>query len=193
MGCLGEGMTFVSYYSQKSNSELLTFQFEKQKLRKPCNSYPGTLIYPQRLIWNSFYIFQITLFAILYSTLCFWMQEICLVFNLFFPFCYSRVYSFFYFSLLLLFSCVWLFVAPWTAACQASLSFTVSWSLLKLMSIESVMPSNHLILYRPLLLLPSIFPSIRVFSSETRWERLIGKKMIFHLNFHCMWSSKFLL
>ena len=52
----------------------------------------------------------------------------------------------------------------WTAACQASLSFTISWSLLKLMSIELVMPSNHLILYCSLLLLPSIFPSIRVFS-----------------------------
>ena len=58
-------------------------------------------------------------------------------FNLFFPFCYCRVYSFFYFSWLLLFSCVWLFVTPWTAARQASLSITVSWSLLKLMSIES--------------------------------------------------------
>ena len=56
---------------------------------------------------------------------------------------------------------------PWTAACQSSLSFTISWSLLKLMSIESVMPSNHLILCRPLLLPPSIFPSIRVFSSES--------------------------
>ena len=54
------GMAFVSYYSQKSNSKLLTFPFEKQKLRKICNSYSGTLIYPQRLIWNSFYIFQIT-------------------------------------------------------------------------------------------------------------------------------------
>ena len=53
------------------------------------------------------------------------------------------------------------FPTPWTAACQASLSFTISWSLLKLMSIEFVMPSNHLILCRPLLLLPSIFPSIR--------------------------------
>ena len=64
---------------------------------------------------------------------------------------------------------------PWTAACQSSLSFTISWSLLKLMSIESVMPSNHLILCRPLLLLPSIFPSIRVFSSESalriRWSK----------------------
>ena len=65
------------------------------------------------------------------------------------------------------------FVTPWTAAHQASLSFTISQSLLKLMSIESVIPSNHLILYCLLLLLPSIFPSIRVFSSEStlhiRW------------------------
>ena len=70
-------------------------------------------------------------------------------------------------------SCVWLFVTPWTAAHQASLSITNSWSLLKLMSIELVMPSSHLILCRPLLLRPSIFPSIRVFSSESvlhiRW------------------------
>ena len=56
---------------------------------------------------------------------------------------------------------------PWTAACQASLSFTISWSLFKLMCIESVMPSNHLILCCPLLLLPSIFPNIRVFSNES--------------------------
>ena len=66
-----------------------------------------------------------------------------------------------------------LFVTPWTAACQTSLSFTISQSLLKLMSIESVMPSNHLILCRPLLLLPSTFPSIRVLSNEStlhiRW------------------------
>ena len=60
----------------------------------------------------------------------------------------------------------WLFVTQCTAAHQASLSFTVSWSLLKLMSIESVMPFNHLILCCPLLLLPSIFPNIRVFSNE---------------------------
>ena len=56
---------------------------------------------------------------------------------------------------------------PMDVAAQASLSFTISWSLLKLMSIESVMPSNHLIFYRPLLLLPSMFPSIRVFSNES--------------------------
>ena len=66
-----------------------------------------------------------------------------------------------------LFSPVQLFVTPWTAACQASLFFTISWSLLKLMPIESVMPSNHLILHHPLLLPPSIPPSIRVFSNES--------------------------
>ena len=70
---------------------------------------------------------------------------------------------------------VQLFVTPWTAACQASLSTTNSWSLLKLMSIELVMPSNHLILCHPLLLLPSVFPSIRVFSNESvlciRWPQ----------------------
>ena len=70
---------------------------------------------------------------------------------------------------------VWLFVTLWTAACQASLSITNSWSLLKFMSIASVMPSNHLILCRPLLLSPSIFPSIRVFSNESvlhlRWPK----------------------
>ena len=62
---------------------------------------------------------------------------------------------------------VWVFVTPWTAARQASLSFTISLSLLKLMSIESVIPSNHLIFCWLLLLLPSIFPSIRVLSSES--------------------------
>ena len=74
-----------------------------------------------------------------------------------------------------LLSHVRLFVTPWTAAPQASLSITISRSLLKLMSIESVMPSNHLILCRPLLLLPSVFPSIRVFSIESplciRWPK----------------------
>ena len=68
-----------------------------------------------------------------------------------------------------------LFATPWTAACQASLSITNSQSLLKLMSIEFVMPFNHLILCRPLLLPPSIFPSIRVFSNESvshiRWPK----------------------
>ena len=72
-------------------------------------------------------------------------------------------------------SCVRLFVTPWTAACQPSLSFTISRSMLKLMSIGLMMPSNHLILCRPLLLLPSIFPSIRVLSNELavriRWPK----------------------
>ena len=79
------------------------------------------------------------------------------------------------FSSVQLLSCVQLFAIPWTAARQASLSITNSWSVLKLMSIESVMPSNHLILCCPLLLLPSIFPSITVFSSESvlliRWPK----------------------
>ena len=77
------------------------------------------------------------------------------------------------FSSVQLLSCVQLFATPCTAARQASLSITNSWSLLKLMSIESVMPSGHLILCHPLLLLPSVFPSSRVFSNESvlciRW------------------------
>ena len=71
------------------------------------------------------------------------------------------------FSPVQLFSHVRLFATPWTAAHQASLSITNSQTLLKLMSIEPVMPSNHLIFCHPLLLLPSIFPSIRVFSNES--------------------------
>ena len=75
-------------------------------------------------------------------------------------------------------SCVWLFATQWTAVRQASLSVTNSWSLLKLMSMESVMPSNHLILCQPLLLLLSVFPSIRVFSIESvlciRWPEYWG-------------------
>ena len=72
-------------------------------------------------------------------------------------------------------SYIWLFATPWTAAWQASLSFTISHSLLKFMPIESVMPSNHLVLCYPLLLLPSIFPNITVFSNELafciRWPK----------------------
>ena len=68
-----------------------------------------------------------------------------------------------------------LFATPWTAAGQSSLFFTISWSLLKLMSIELVMPYNHLVLCHPFLLLPSVFPSIRVFSNESalciRWPK----------------------
>ena len=78
-------------------------------------------------------------------------------------------------------SCVWLFATPWTAACQASLSITNSRSLPKTMSTESVMSSNHLILCHPLLLLPSIFPSIRVFSNESA----------FHIRWPKYWSFSF--
>ena len=74
-----------------------------------------------------------------------------------------------------------LFATPWTAECQASLSITNSWSLPKLMSIELVMPSNHLILCRPFLLLPSIFPSIRVFSNES----------VLHISWPKYWSFSF--
>ena len=87
----------------------------------------------------------------------------------------TAVRRFLQFSSVQLLSPVWLFATPWTAARQASLSITNSRSSLKLMSIESVMPSNHLILCRPLLLPPSIFPSIRVFSNESvlriRWPK----------------------
>ena len=75
---------------------------------------------------------------------------------------------------------VWLFATPWTTARQASLSITISQNLLKLISIESVMTSNHLILYHPLLL-PSIFPSIRVFSNES----------VLHIRWPKYWSFSF--
>ena len=85
------------------------------------------------------------------------------------------------FSSVHLLSGVRLFVTPWTTAHQASLSFTNSRSLPKLMSIESVMPSNHLILCRPLLVLPSVFPSIKVFSNESA----------FHIRCPKYWSISF--
>ena len=78
-------------------------------------------------------------------------------------------------------SCIQLFATPWSAAHQAFLSFTNSKSLLKLMSIESVMPSNYLILFCPLLLLPSIFPSIRVFSNVS----------VLHIRWPEYWSFSF--
>ena len=80
-----------------------------------------------------------------------------------------------------LLSHVWLFATPRTAACQAFLSITNFWTLLKLRSIESVMPSNHLILCRPLLLLPSIFPSLRVFSNDS----------VLHIRWPKYWSFSF--
>ena len=87
----------------------------------------------------------------------------------------KQIFSVVQFSSVQLLSPVRLFATPWTAACQAPLSITNSWSLLKLMSIESVMPSNHPIFCRSLLLPPSIFPSIWVFSNESvlciRWPK----------------------
>ena len=85
------------------------------------------------------------------------------------------------FSSVQLLSHVWLFVTPWTVACQAFLFITNSQNLLKLTSIESVMPSNHLILCRPLLLLPSIFPSISIFSNES----------VLHIRYPKYWSLSF--
>ena len=88
---------------------------------------------------------------------------------------YILLFPFYRFSSVQLLSHLQLFVTPWTAARQASLSCTTSQSLLKLMSIESAMPSNHLVLCHPLLLLPSVFPSDRVFSNESalriRWPK----------------------
>ena len=94
-----------------------------------------------------------------------------------------------------LLSCVRLFVAPWTAACQAPLSITISWSLLKLMSIELVMPSNHLILFCPLLLLPSFFPSIRFFSIRVGSSHQMAKVLelqLQHLSFQWIFRIDFL-
>ena len=88
-----------------------------------------------------------------------------------------------------------LFATPWIAACQASLSTTNSWSLFKLMSIESVMSSNHLILCRPLLLPPSVFPNIRVFSNESSSSHQMAKVLEFqlqHQSFHWIFRTVYL-
>ena len=85
------------------------------------------------------------------------------------------------FSSVQLLSHVQLFATPWTTARQASLSITNSWSLLKLMSIESVMPPNHLIPGRPLLLRPSIFHSLRLFSNE----------LVLRIRWHKYWNFSF--
>ena len=89
-------------------------------------------------------------------------------------------------NLFQLLSHVQLFATPWTAGCQASLAFTISWRLFKLMSIELMMPSNHLILWRPLLLLPSIFLSIRVFSNKSEsWENNLSPQWFPSLPLTC--------
>ena len=94
---------------------------------------------------------------------------------------WTSILSLVTFSLVQLLRRVWLLLTPWTAARQASLSITNSQSILKLMSIEWVMPSNHLVLCCSLLLLPSIFPSIRVFSNES----------VFHIRWPNVWGFSF--
>ena len=96
-----------------------------------------------------------------------WQADSYPLFHLGSPWIYIELKELFQFSSVQLLSHVWLFATPWTAARQAFRSIIISQNLLKLMSITSVMPSNHLILCRSLLLPPSIFPSIRVFSNES--------------------------
>ena len=120
--------------------------------------------------WYPPFLVKISLFSWEFCSLC-WNEINFAIFGLTcFLFCNMLIIS----SVQLL-SCVWLFATPWTAACQDSLSITNSWSLLKLMSITLVMPSSHLILCHPLVLPPSIFPSIRIFFSESviriRWPK----------------------
>ena len=110
------------------------------------------------------------------------MNKCCITFkskecfkNHFLDLCKKKIQLFLQFSSVQSLSGVQLFVTPWTTACQGSLSITNSWSLPKLMSTESVMPSNHLILCHAFFLLPSIFPNIKVFSNESalciRWPK----------------------
>ena len=115
-----------------------------------------------------------------YRTGALWGQKPVLI-NLCPPPAYHQAWFIFSKCFSVQFSRVRRFVTPWTAAHQTSLSITNSRSLLKLMSIELVMPSNHLILCRPLLLLPSIFPSIRVFSNES----------VLHIRWPKCWSFSF--
>ena len=108
---------------------------------------------------------------------------------------FNKLKLFEYLSTVKSLSRVQLFVIPWTVAHQASLSITNSWSLLKLMSIESVIPSSHLILCHPLLLLPSIFASIRVSSNETalciRWPKYWS--FSFNIRLHLPLNDNFFL
>ena len=106
---------------------------------------------------------------------------------------YKGIFSSVQFSSVQSLSCVQLFATSWTAACQASLSITNSWSLLKLMSIESVMPSNHLILCRPLLLPPSIFnpnPGIQP-SSLMSYVRVFSNESVLRIRWPKYWSFSF--
>ena len=102
---------------------------------------------------------------------------------------YLIIYITSHFAVVQSLSHVLLYAAPCTAACQASLSFTVSWNLFKLMFIELVMPYNHLVLYGPFLLLPSTFPSISVFSNESalhiRWPKYQSYSFSISLSNEC--------
>ena len=115
------------------------------------------------ILWHSLYIY-----------FSFWLTLLCIIGSRFIHFISQSVQSL---------SRVWLFETPWTAACQASLSIINSWSLLTLISIELVMPSNHLILCHPLYLPPSLFPSIRVFSKESALLIRCSKYWSFNFNF----------
>ena len=103
---------------------------------------------------------------------------------------YTYTYVYIFVVIIQSLSCVQLFVTPWTATHQASLSFTISWSLLKLMSMESVMLSNHLFLCHPLLLLPALFSSIKLFSNKSAlhigWASLVAQT-VKHLP--AMWET----
>ena len=143
-----------------------------------CNTLPSSL-YCGSSVWWGHSIWQFPLRVLnklWYNPLCFWVwlsTSLCFVSpSTLFQIVTLRVHN----VVVWLLSCVWLFATPWAVACQASLSITNSQTLLRLMSIEWVMPSNQLILCRPLLLPPSIFPSIRVFFSKSvlriRWQSI---------------------
>ena len=118
---------------------------------------------------SSFHLFSVLFFCFNYIDFCPYLYYFFLLFALVFIIVVQSP------------SRVQLFATPWTAACQASLSFTISQSFLKLISIESAMPSNRLILCCPLLLLPSLFPGIRVFSNES----------VLHIRWPQYWSFNF--
>ena len=129
-------------------------------------------VFPNLILKKKIYIYKIERMVNTISPL-YSLSVVNILPHLFFSLFLSLSFS--QFSSVQSFSCVQLFVTPWIAACQASLAITNSQSLLKFMSIELVMPSKHLILCHPLPLLPSIFPSIRVFSNESvlhiRWPK----------------------
>ena len=163
--CLGQSEQFSPLTcSQKHRILLLTQQTRPEDLlfARNCIKHRGwrdkEAMFPVGRAWLDSWLLTWQLLLILSFLLCFLLLLQC-----------SSVQSL---------SCVWLFATPWTAARQASLSVTISQNLLKLMSVQSLKSSNHLMLCRPLLLLPSIFPSIRIFSNES----------VFHIRWPKYWS-----